>query len=1437
MKTHNHLKKVFFASFLVAGLISVQAQERKTKHIKVLKSSKEPMYNASKLIREKLKLTKNEQLQRVKTETDDLGFTHEKYQQRFKGLNVEFATYKAHAKKGLLTSMNGKLYDVNEVNIQPKLNNQQAFNKALQSIGAEKYLWETPKAAKVMGNYKKPVGELVILPSEVIQSKVPKLAYKFDIYAVKPLSRGYLYIDATTGEKLLYNPIIKHARKFGHLAKFEKDSKVNKRKVLETLFISGTAQTRYSGAKNIDTRKDGNIYTLNDESRKVYTRNANKKGIGKYVNDYTEFVDNDNNWTTAEHKANKDNAALDAHWGAMMTYDYFKNKHNRDSFDGEGTPIRSYVHVGINYDNAFWDGTVMSYGDGSSNGQEGNGDFDALTSIDIAAHEIGHAVCSNTADLLYQRESGALNEGFSDIWGAAVEHFAKGNGNNTTPDETVWLIGDEIDRRSGSNGLRSMSNPNAEGQPDTYGGKNWIKPNCPSPAIFNDYCGVHTNSGVLNYWFYLLVTGGDGVNDIGNNYTVKGIGMSKAAKITYRLESVYLSPTSNFNDAKDGAIAAAADLYGDDSKEVQAVINAWYAVGVGDLCFLPAPKNLIATVIKDNIVTLKWNAVSNATTYTVKFNGVESVVKDTSITLGGLEPGTEYTGTVKANCLLGGEGAITSITIKTTGIKPEYCVPVALGANLEFIGRVQLGTIDNESDSDGYYYFNGYSDYTTLSTKLQRGETNTIAVTPFWTEDVNEEVLGVWIDYNHNNDFDDEGEQILLNNGFNENGGKQVVLGGVFTGVEISGNFTVPANATVGATRMRVLLRRKAFGEPKPCLDEISYGEVEDYTVVILDGEDTEAPEAPTNLIATNLTDNSFILNWDTAVDNIGVVSYVVYQDGVEIKNTSKKYFLIEELIPDTKYSFTVKAIDGSGNESVLSKKLDVTTLNPDAINCSQVVNISVVPYEDGFESSLIWHQALGDDGNWSKGAGKTHEIDIRAGDTGPKKAAEGYYFMYMMTTYYKGDFVKKGTKAILESSCINLNGVNNPWFTFRNHMYGLGIGTLKVQVNDGDKWIDIWSKSGDQGNQWNTVSLDLKAYINKVIKLRIVGVSGGIFGDIALDDLVVINSVPDTEAPSIPTNLVASNITHNSVVLNWDASTDNKEVVAYDVYRWKKKIGTTTTTSFKVENLIANGNYGFSVKAVDHAGNVSEKSKPIKVKTLDYCISKSNSSRSLWINYVGLKEIKNKTKFNNGYGNFTAKKATLNKHSFNNELTVGIGGSSGYYPMNIAVWIDFNRNGVFEANEKVMSRFSFTTGNKTQNIQIPETAKLGVTRMRVSLNQDLKAPNPCGKFTVGEVEDYTIRIIDDEKYINGITTDVITNETETNTSFTLYPNPVEGNTLFVKSLGTKVATYKMLNTLGQILLNGVLTKELYINTLKQGVYVLEINNGGKIVTKKFIKK
>jgi Zn-dependent metalloprotease len=564
--------------------------------------------DSQKVFAEQLGLNSNSKFSVVKSESDQSGFSHEKFQLYHQGIRVEYATYSLHSKNGKLTSMSGEYYDIKKNTIaNPGISRETAFKKAVNHIGASKYLWENPENASKI-RYHKPEGELVFLPSMIDQGEKNtdqkvRLAYKFDIYATNPVSRGDLYIDAITGETLYYNATIKHLGEYSHAkSNTINEAIADKIKTTKAVFVPANAATRYSGIQSIQTALSGSSYILSDGTRGKGVQTFNMKK-GTNYNNAVNFTDSDNNWTAAEHNnANKDNGAFDAHWGAEKTYDYWSTVHGRNSYDNLGAAIKSYVHYDVDYDNAYWNGSVMTYGDGSGTY------FDVLTSIDVAAHEIGHAVCEKTANLAYQKESGAMNEAFSDIWGACIEYYA-------APSKSTWLIGEDIERRAGRLALRSMSNPKSEGQPDTYGGTYWKTIECGTPTQANDYCGVHTNSGVLNHWFYILTIGKSGTNDIGNSYNVTGINIDKAAKIAYRLESVYLSANSTYANARTYGIQSATDLFGAGSPEVIATTNAFYAIGVGSaygvLDYCSSKGNSVAD---EYISKVQLGTINNTTT-------------------------------------------------------------------------------------------------------------------------------------------------------------------------------------------------------------------------------------------------------------------------------------------------------------------------------------------------------------------------------------------------------------------------------------------------------------------------------------------------------------------------------------------------------------------------------------------------------------------------------------------------------------------------------------------------------------------------------------------------------------------------------------------------------------------------------------------------------
>lgn len=555
----------------LAAATAAQAQDAARVQNKVLGAHGQPelvQFNAAgkvayrgpadgeQVLRQQLALGTDDKMLATRVETDGLGFTHQKFAQYYKGILVEHAAYTVHAKGGAVESISGDFEKIADFNTTPGLRQAAALDQALAYVGATKYMWQDAAAEAGLkaesGNPAatyRPQGELVIVRDGATDQ--PVLAWKFNVYAQQPVSRAYLYVDARTGKVVLQDNIIKHA-------------------------TGGTATfaTAYSGSRTLADETATGGYHLREYTRGNGIETYNCKKSNSYTS-ATDFIDADNNWTAAEYNnATYDNVAGDAHFGAQSTYDYWKAVHARNSYDNAGAKIKSYVHFddtpgdGKGFENAYWDGTEMTYGDGYTT-------FKPLAALDVCGHEIGHAVCENTANLTYANESGAMNEGLSDIWGASIEKYTCDKLGLT---KSTWDIGEDIMKQGGA--LRSMSNPNLYGQPALYKGKYWAATTS-SPSNANDQGGVHTNSGVLNYWYYLIAVGKSGTNEAGTAYGVTGIGLDAAAKITFRMESVYMTAASTYAQARTYSIQAATDLYGATSAQTTAVTNAWTAVGVG----------------------------------------------------------------------------------------------------------------------------------------------------------------------------------------------------------------------------------------------------------------------------------------------------------------------------------------------------------------------------------------------------------------------------------------------------------------------------------------------------------------------------------------------------------------------------------------------------------------------------------------------------------------------------------------------------------------------------------------------------------------------------------------------------------------------------------------------------------------------------------------
>ncbi|MEU1106949.1 M4 family metallopeptidase [Streptomyces tibetensis] len=326
---------------------------------------------------------------------------------------------------------------------------------------------------------------------------------------------------------------------------------------------TGTGNTMYSGTVTLGTTQSGSTYNLTDGARgghKTYNLNRGTSGTG------TLFSGPDDVWGNGS-PSNTETAGADAHYGAALTWDYYKNVHGRSGIKGDGVGAYSRVHYGNNYVNAFWSDSCfcMTYGDGSGNTHP-------LTSIDVAGHEMTHGVTSNTAGLLYSGESGGLNEATSDIFGSTVEFYA-----NNSSDVGDYLIGEEIDINGDGSPLRYMDKPSKDGasKDSWYSGIGSVD--------------VHYSSGPANHFFYLLSEGSGTKTINGVTYNsatsdglpVTGIGRDKAEKIWFRALTTKFTSNTNYAGARTGTLAATGELYGTDSAEYKAVQDAWAGVNVG----------------------------------------------------------------------------------------------------------------------------------------------------------------------------------------------------------------------------------------------------------------------------------------------------------------------------------------------------------------------------------------------------------------------------------------------------------------------------------------------------------------------------------------------------------------------------------------------------------------------------------------------------------------------------------------------------------------------------------------------------------------------------------------------------------------------------------------------------------------------------------------
>ncbi len=540
MKKFLGLLAVVVSVLMVFGIVSKRAEANKALFST---GSQDELENAKRI---SLDILRDRAAQRAignvdeyqvrKVEIDELRMAHTRVRQTVDGIPVWEGEAIVHLDaEGRLTTVTDDLKETVAVNTKANISEKQALRYAMNAYSGKARMTDSPQIEMYI--YRAADRDHLVYRVET-----PRLDGSSDT------SAPVVFVDAHTGEI------------------------VGGYDNLQT----GTGSSLYSGTVNISTSVSGATYYMEDTTRRQGTFNMNNTGNTSTGTGGTQsrYTDADDNWTATNARA-----GVDAHYGAAKTFDYYQTVHGRNGIDGNYGPgtttaaangvsiVASRVHFGSGYNNAFWYQNMMSYGDGDGT------TFSPLTSTDVCGHEMTHGVTERTANLTYSKESGALNESWSDIMGAMVELYADGGVVTTN----TWLIGEDIyTPGTAGDALRRMDNPNAVGDPDHYSLRLYQGTCTPSNA--NDQCGVHTNSSISNHAYYLMAAGG--TNRV-SGVAVTGIGGTDAAKIFYRALTVYMTSSTNFAGARTATLNAATDLFGASSAQYNTVATGWCAVGVG----------------------------------------------------------------------------------------------------------------------------------------------------------------------------------------------------------------------------------------------------------------------------------------------------------------------------------------------------------------------------------------------------------------------------------------------------------------------------------------------------------------------------------------------------------------------------------------------------------------------------------------------------------------------------------------------------------------------------------------------------------------------------------------------------------------------------------------------------------------------------------------
>jgi len=488
-----------------------------------------------------------------------IGMRHYRYQQKFRGLEVEGAEYSEHERDSFIVYSNCKIAFLNnDLNYIPSLSDTDALELVLNLFPNDSFAWLFPELEEeliekyndTLSTYY-PKGKLLWALdnldslSFIISNGKYLLAWKFNIFCINPYYYKSFFVNAHNGEIF---------------------------RVDDLLSYDGPANILTQGPETIDTRWkrglfSGNILWTDNSGRNIHTKEY--KPWKKWDN-IQDYKDQDDIWDNDHQKGTT------VHWMATQAWDYFSNPpFKRNGINNNGVNIRIEADA-LTFNNAYYkhdidlNQDILTFGYFQSQ---------YLATIDCIGHEYTHGISHYTADFGLSWEPASINESFSDIFGTMIERYVR-------PSSFDWIVLAEVS--IANKYKRSLQNPESYyyhyewdwltlkdieviGQPKYYRGLRWE----------SNGGDCHINAGVQNWWFYLLAMGGEGYNEQGYHYNIQGIGFDKAAIIAFYNLTNILQTTTQYIDARNGSCQAASDIYGYCSNEEIQTTNAWAAVGLG----------------------------------------------------------------------------------------------------------------------------------------------------------------------------------------------------------------------------------------------------------------------------------------------------------------------------------------------------------------------------------------------------------------------------------------------------------------------------------------------------------------------------------------------------------------------------------------------------------------------------------------------------------------------------------------------------------------------------------------------------------------------------------------------------------------------------------------------------------------------------------------